>query len=327
MIPLCPLMQNQQSDNPKDHLDPDALAAAAPQLAAVLSGDLYCWSCKYDLTGLSVTGTCPECGTPVRATLLAIVDPQASSFAPMRWPVLSAAGLLIWSAAAFCAILVIFLLRVFDVLVSMSFLPARFAQFGVLVPILAGVSAVGALVFIRPHCAIRVSTSIRSIIAAFLYIPLVAFLWGLHARFDIVSGSPYLSDSINIEDRVEKRIVIGFLILAIALLLRSAVREYAARSVLMRTGQLTRQTLLAFAAAVVLTLLGDTLHLVSLRWPAVQSFAVTTIWMALVVIGSGMIAFGFGGMLWDSVRLYPVIRRRPRSLGEIIRKESTPRQS
>lgn len=315
-------MDDPQHDNPSADNNLSAENIPSADLAAVLSGDLLCWSCKYDLTGLSVTGACPECGIPVRATLLAIVDPNASSFEPLKWPVLSALGLLMWSGAAFIAILVVAALRASDAVVSLLGVNTNFLQFGVLIPIFAGLSGLGTIAFIRPHKAIRTSTTICSTVAALLYAPLVYLLWNLHARFDVVHGSPYFGDSLAVRERVEKRILIGLLILCIALLLRPAVRGFAARSVLMRTGQLTRQTLLAFAAAVVISLLGDILHYLSLQWPALESVALTTIWMAFVVIGSAMIAVGFGGMFWDSIRLYPVIRRKPRSLGEVIRKES-----
>jgi hypothetical protein len=321
------LMQDHQTNNLKDQTPGPAIQPPPSDLAAVFSSNLVCWSCKYDLTGLSVTGNCPECGTPVRATLLAIVDPKASSFEPLRSPSLSAIGLLIWSGAAFTAILIVALLRLADIASLQLGKLADFSQFGVLVPIMAGLSGIGALAFVKPHRAIRAITTIRSLIAVSLYVPLVIALWNLHVRFDVVSGSPYFNSSIGAEERVVRRISIGFLILVIALLLRTAAREFAVRSVLMRTGQLSRQTLLAFASAVLLTILGDTLHLVAIRWPAIDSIALTTIWMALVVIGSGLIAVGFGGMLWDSIRLYPVIRRRPRSLGEVIRKECTSSRS
>ncbi|RNC81549.1 MAG: hypothetical protein ED559_07100 [Phycisphaera sp.] len=306
----------------QDNLEGQGVTGADPDLAAVLSGELPCWSCKYDLTGLSVTSQCPECGTPVRATLLAIVDPEATSFIPLQSPALSAIGLVTWSGAALAAIFCVLLLRVSDLSFELLSMNESMRHFGVLVPVLTGLSGLGALAFIRPHNAVRALVSIRSIAAVVLYAPLVWLLWNLHVRFDVMYGAPYFGDPLNVRERVIRRIGIGLLVLVIALLLRPGVREFAKRSVLLRTGQLSRQTVLALASAVLITLGGDLVHFSSLRWPVMQSVIVDTVWMAFVVIGSAMILIGFIGMFIDSLRLFPVLRKGPKSLRDVIRKEA-----
>lgn len=309
-------------EHTQDNLNGQSVNGVDPELAAVLSGELLCWSCKYDLTGLSVTSQCPECGTPVRATLLAIVDPEATSFVPLKSPALSAIGLVIWSGAALLAVLSVLLLRVSDLSFELLAMNESMRHFGVLVPVLTGLSGLGALAFIRPHNAVRAVVSIRSTAAVLLNAPLIWLLWDLHVRFDVMFGAPYFGDPINVRDRVVRRIGIGLLVLMIALLLRPGVREFAKRSVLLRTGQLSRQTVLALASAVLITLVGDFVHIASMRWPVMQSVIVDTIWMALVVIGSAMILIGFIGMFIDSLRLFPVLRSGPRSLRDVIRKEA-----
>ncbi|GAB5495323.1 MAG: hypothetical protein Phyf2KO_04030 [Phycisphaerales bacterium] len=177
------------------------------------------------------------------------------------------------------------------------------------------------MTFVRPHKAMRTAVSLRSLLAVALYFPLVWLLWNLHVQFDVAYGAPYFGDSINERERVIRRIEIGLLVMVIALLLRPGVREFAKRSVLLRTGQLSRQTVLALASAVLITLVGDLLHFAELRWPVMRSVIVDTIWMAFVVIGSAMILTGVLGMFIDSLRLYPVLRKGPRSLRDVIRKD------
>src|SRR5436190_23878239 len=69
-------------------------------LGRQLRGDLPCVACGYNLKGLSIRSVCPECGTPVRATILSVVDPHAAELTPIRLPALVALGLLFCAAGA-----------------------------------------------------------------------------------------------------------------------------------------------------------------------------------------------------------------------------------
>ncbi len=79
---------------------PDRGSSGVARLSRELAGDLPCIQCGYNLRGLTVKGMCPECGTSVRATLLAVVDPMAGEFRPISFPRLTAYGMLVWSHAA-----------------------------------------------------------------------------------------------------------------------------------------------------------------------------------------------------------------------------------
>ncbi|MEL6741370.1 MAG: hypothetical protein AAFP26_12000, partial [Planctomycetota bacterium] len=71
--------------------------ASAGELAGRLGGDLRCMRCAYDLAGLSITSSCPECGLAIKATLLSVVDPKAEVLAPLVRPLLVAWSLVLWS--------------------------------------------------------------------------------------------------------------------------------------------------------------------------------------------------------------------------------------
>lgn len=303
-----------------DALDPSG-ANGEHALAAVLSGELHCLSCRYDLTGLSVTTACPECGLPVRATLLAVVDPKATSFVPLATPRVSALGLLFWSGGALLAALMVFVVRLVDMAGIWFGLTSSVRNLGVMVPIFAAVSMIGAFLVSRPHRQVPRSVVARGYLSVLLYAPLVYLLWRLHAEFDVLHGPPYVDEPIRQTERAILRLSIGGLILIIALLLRPIMREYAARSVLMRTGQITRQTLAALASAVMIVMAGDLLHLLTLHTPAIRGALMHIVWLTFVLVGSLMILIGFAGMFWDSVRLYPVLRRGPTALGDVVRKE------
>ncbi|MFI4870886.1 MAG: hypothetical protein ACIARQ_03675 [Phycisphaerales bacterium JB061] len=290
-------------------------------LEDVLSGQLPCWVCGYELSGLSVTGVCPECGTPVRTTLLAVVDPSAASFAPLRMPRVASAGLVLWTGAALLAILTIWLCRLTDALDVWFAVPSKLGFLGALVPIFAGLSGLGSLVLIRPQQGDSIRQTLGPSVASVLYVPLVWMLWMLHARHDLTSGTPYFTNTLREADRVELRCGIGIVTMLIALLLRPSVQEFAKRSVLMRTGQLTRQTLIAVVAALAIALAGDMIQVASLRVDALQNIVTSTVSLLLVAAGSALVTIGVAGMFWDALRLYPLIRNGPRALGDVVSRE------
>ena len=312
-----------------DHISAGAISRTdddteqrAEVLEDVLSGQLPCWVCEYELSGLSVTGVCPECGTPVRTTLLAVVDPSAASFSPLRMPKVAATGLVVWTGAALLAILTVWLWRLTDALDIWLTVPVKLEFLGALVPIFVGLSGLGSLVLIRPQKGASLGQTFGPIVASVLYVPLVWMLWMLHARLDITAGTPYFTNSLRETERVELRCGIGIVAMLIAVLVRPSLREYAKRSVLMRTGQLTRQTLVAVVAALAIALAGDMIHVASLSVEAMQNVVTDTISLLLVAAGSALVTAGVAGMFWDAIRLYPIIRNGPRSLGDVVRQES-----
>jgi hypothetical protein len=74
-----------------DEQPTSATAILLRKLTAHLAGDVIaisaqCRRCGYDLKGLSATSQCPECGLPLVESVLAIVDPDASTMPRLRDP-------------------------------------------------------------------------------------------------------------------------------------------------------------------------------------------------------------------------------------------------
>jgi hypothetical protein len=61
--------------------------------SASIRRSLPCIGCGYQLRGLPVGGTCPECGVPVIRTVMAVIDPMASGLPSLRRPRVVANGL------------------------------------------------------------------------------------------------------------------------------------------------------------------------------------------------------------------------------------------
>ena len=62
-----------------------------PPIATQLSGmvvnsSLSCARCGYDLKSLEANGNCPECGEPIRLTIIDVVDPAARRLPPIDRP-------------------------------------------------------------------------------------------------------------------------------------------------------------------------------------------------------------------------------------------------
>ena len=52
----------------------------------VIALTMPCSRCGYDLRGLQADGDCPECGEPIRLTIIETVDPASRRLAPMHQP-------------------------------------------------------------------------------------------------------------------------------------------------------------------------------------------------------------------------------------------------
>jgi hypothetical protein len=155
-------------------------AAVAPQsvLAEELAGTLRCAACRYDLRGLSVKGYCPECGLPIQATLLSIVDPMAEELQPIARPRLVASGLLAWSVGALVAALVAWFVWISGVSGVMRDLLSpgareRLIAFGA---VALAFSGLGAAAIVRPHAAIPTGRVVAASFAVALY-PVVVWLY------------------------------------------------------------------------------------------------------------------------------------------------------
>ncbi|HED54423.1 MAG TPA: hypothetical protein ENJ00_09540 [Phycisphaerales bacterium] len=293
-------------------------ATLRPDLGLVLSGELPCISCRYDLSGISITGMCPECGTPVRATLLATVDPEAGTFEPLTHPRLAALGLVVWSSAAFAAVLIIWMVRFGDALNAWTPIGFRPTWLGVLVPVFVALSGVGSVVLWKPHRKLPVWPSVAATVATVLYGPLVWLMWRLHGVVDRTGSAPYVSSRSVDTDRLWLQVMILVVLVVISLLQRPIIRVFADRSVLLRTGELSRQSLLAFAMAAALMLLGVFLRLGAIRWDDTGSFFLDVIGLVFLAIGSVLVTVGLGCFVVDSVRLYPVLRSGPRTLLDVV---------
>jgi hypothetical protein len=291
--------------------------ADAALLDADLGGDLPCVQCKYNLRGLSILGQCPECNTPVRATLVAVVDPLASEFQPIARPWLVAAGLVAWSVgllgatASACAWM----------LLAPRAVPggplAPWGFFAMLAPVVAGVSGIGACALVRPHDGIPPRERVAALVGVLCYIPAVVLLLWVQSM-PVQGGGAYLW---WFAARGGEQVVgiAGVVILTMLslVLLRPNARRLAARSLLLRTGRADRQTLRTLAGVLSAVVVGHALGVAA----AMQSPAWDVVALVAGLINAAGYAFfmvGMVGVVIDCVRIAGVVARPPLGLEAII---------
>lgn len=293
-----------------------------------LTGGLPCIRCTYDLKGLSVRGVCPECGTPIRATILARVDPLAKELQPIYTPKLTAGFLVLWTVAGLGAAVAAWVPRAIEGAsrIGPSIRQPTWPAAAVLT--CAVLSAIGAIALIRPHARIRPLQSCAALVAVALYAPLIWILLRINFQIDIRDPSPYLGVGGIDPARATWRLAADALLIAILLALRPNARVLAARSFVLRTGRVDRQTMLAMVAAVGVCTIGDILAIVAatLRSSAMAPGSSDTLAdvlriaaMLFIGVGSLLVTLGLGGMVLDALRLVPVIAERPLALSDVAR--------
>jgi hypothetical protein len=295
----------------------------APSLGRELEGDLPCVVCGYNLRGLSIRSMCPECGTGVRATILSVVDPLASELRPIDFPRLTAAGVVLWAAGAVAVAAMSWLPQAAD---ALHFLGVRgvdrpSAALGVLLGVCT--SGVGSLALIRPHAGIPRVQSVLAGLATACYVPLAIVLWNYHTDMDIVGGPHYLSGWRPGVDAVLSLASAGALIALIVMFERPNARLLVARSLVMRTGRVDRQTMWVMAVAACVLAVGALLGAAPSRSPGVVD-ALRTIGVGLIVLSSLLLSIGALGSLLDCVRIAGAILIPKVTLRQVIR-EGRPR--
>jgi hypothetical protein len=286
----------------------------APPAAIDLQGALACARCAYDLKGLSITSVCPECGVPVRATILSRVDPQADELQPLFFPRLTASGMVLWTTAALSATLLAWLLKAEDLGARIR-LPQGLHM---LVPALALVSGLGALVMVRPHrlrapgmlprpgFAGTRAGSILALTGVLLHVPLAVALY--HS---------YVATRAPIDASLARLMAIGWMILILACL-RPSARLLAARSFLMRTGQIDRQQMASLIALLLVQALGESIRLLTLRGAWAQQELLMLLAEILVMAGASLFTLGLISMWIDTLRLRRVLSAPPLSLRSLV---------
>jgi len=296
----------------------DEAADSFQTLDRRLAGSMPCIECGYELQGMSVRGHCPECGLAVRATILYIVDPHAEAFQPMRNPRLAGGALVIAALSGVIGALGVWILRLIDA-ASQGGAPPEWTRVVSFVPpssaLVAGLAmAVGLVNPVRGGPWWRPALAS---LATVLFAPLIWLLWRLHVVYDPQHFPPYFEVDAQ-PPRIALRVGIHATLLTILLLFRPTGRRLVARSLVLRTGRVDRQTLIATAGAIVLTTVGDLLRLASLHASPALGTLLGPVGTVVVAVGSVLITLGLLGAAIDCWRINRAISRPAPSLRQVL---------
>lgn len=291
----------------------------APPLEAALRGSLPCINCGYELQGLSIRGNCPECGLAVRATILYRVDPHAEAFRPLPTPRLTAWGVALWPTGALIAVILAWTPRLSDLGAdAFGWATRPHLHWATVAGMIAlGASFLGALGMIRPTRGGEARHMIAAAFGAACYLPLVWCWWRITFAVDATSMAPYVQSGPNPE-RLALRLCLGVSALGVLLALRPNARQLVARSLVLRTGRVDRQTIYATGAAVVIAMLGDGVRLAATTLPEVNRPLVAGAGTILVLVGSILTTMALAGGAVDGWRIRRAIITPSPSLGQII---------
>jgi len=286
-----------------------------------LMGDLPCVGCGYNLRGLSIRGVCSECGTPVRATILAQVDPMAEQLQPIRRPRLVSTGLIVWSMGAVLAAFTVWALRLQEVSAELLGIrimlgPLReFSLFGVVC------SMFGAMVLVRPTVRVRPWDTCKAMSGVIAYLPLIYIHHLIQTGYDIKIGPPYIGAMVLDPIRSSIRLSEGMLIIVIIMGIRGNAVALAERSLVMRLGRVDTQPLIALVWSMVLAMAGDVLFLLFGDSNGGVGGVIETLSLVMIAVGSFLFTLGLVGAAFDTVRLRPVLLQPAPGLTDIFQAE------
>ncbi|HVZ94226.1 MAG TPA: hypothetical protein VG797_06925 [Phycisphaerales bacterium] len=295
----------RQRSNPDEAIE--LVPAIMSRLDSSLTGSLPCMVCGYELQGLSVRGVCPECGTAVRGTILYRVDPRAEEFTPIRRRRLVATCLVMWSSGALAAAATLWLPRLCEAwaTVTKSLNTPTVELAGRAAAVLAGLSGLSLLGVVRPTRETPIRKSLAMVGAVLAHGPLV---WSMLVidRIDATRPIAYFTDSPSIE-RIVLRLVEAVSMVVILLGVRPVARDLVKRSLVLRTGRVDRQTILAMSGVVVIGAIGDLLRLWTAVSPRGEVWLPAAIGTLIVAFTSVLLTLGLVSALVDSARIHKAI--------------------
>jgi hypothetical protein len=305
-------------------------------VSQALTGDVPCVRCRYQLRGLSIVGNCPECGTPIKTTILFTVDPHAPQLRPMPKPGLvgialamtTGGGLLagIFLVLPWLVALAQYLFQLVAAPPSSGLLLAVHRNSMWLAAIAIGVSAAGTLLLYRPvrptpdRCRLGV---LASMIGYVLIV--VSLLRGhaIHALLGFPSAftPPALANVDMDVERLAMRMAFD-LGMAIAFIsIRPVARLIVFRSLALRTGRVARQTLYPMAAAAGAAFVGDSMQLLAawLRTPLTVGPTVLGISGEIIVwCASAFVLIGLFRSVVDALRIRSSLVTPSPSLNDLL---------
>lgn len=305
-------------------MNPETAAAMdEPSLIArELTGDLPCVRCRYNLRGLSVSGSCPECSLPIRATLLAVVDPLANEFQPIAFPRATAVGLIVMASAAFFGAITAWCVRLLDVAALLDVSAPGFGRLSGLLPgFVIGftvVCGIGALSLVRPHARLDRAGVAGAMIGCACVLILAVVQHRVLMVVDLPRAQIYFTGTPPPQVRVWLRIVGDVCMLAATLGLAANMRQLVLRSVLLRTGAVDRQTMSGLAAAVGVILLGDLIQAVAPMVAESSAELLRLCGTLLIGLGSLLVTIGLALLVVDTVRLAPVVASKPLGIEDVL---------
>lgn len=308
------------SAEPPTSISPGRLDA----LSRELSRDLPCVRCAYDLVGLSVRDRCPECGTPVRATLLSVVDPLAGELAPIHNPRLLFAALCVWSICTLLAALCVWIIRALEFTDAGFGLPAFAGWFGPAASILIGIAGVALVPIARPHDRLERGATLGVVLALLAYLAIATVWFVLFAGPERVVPTLYVSPVADDSRRSLLRLLSAICCAVAVTGLSRVWRTLQSRSVLMRSGRLDRQSTPSMLAALSIAALGDVIWLLFKpdQDTSIEGSLVRIISIAMIGVGSMLLTVGVVAIVIDVIKLRPVILAAPLTFDEMTRPHS-----
>lgn len=228
---------------------------------------------------------------------------------------------MLWGLSALVAALLMAAWRLVDLLFAGSVSTSREQFVGAFLVGLVLLSAAGAMALIRPHAGLPRINVLLARLGVLGYIPFAAVILWIHVIVDPTIESPYGAAQVVSTERVILRIVAAVILGLILLALRPNGRVLASRSMLMRTGQVDRQTMRALASALLLPLAGDLAELGSVATAGRLSDGLHTAGSFMILIGSALFVLGLIGVVIDCIRLVPVVVGPPLSIESITKAE------
>ena len=301
-----------------------------------LLGDLPCVRCGYSLRGLSITGTCPECGTPIQTTILHSVDPHAPQLRPLPHPWM--VGTSLFLASVFGLLAAVFLVTPWAADVIHEILRVFLGhedgwltyQMRGWLPLFAVVSLLITMMFClmlyRPVIPTPVIDRMGVLVSVLgfllMYYATMHIVWidvgtGFHRSWQPITALHRDAEML----RALYRMVFNTGLVIVLVSIRPVARLLVYRSLALRPGRVGRQTLYPMAVAAAIAMLGDLTRYFAIRFTSELDVGPSVLYApgeVIVWVCSAFIIWGLVRSTIDSWRIRASLLAPSPSLHDLL---------